>query len=127
MLWRLSKTKNMKVLTIESNGEKYPIHLSMNAILTFQEYLSEKYKDPDLDLSAIFENLKPIDSFQLCAIAINYGNRKIGKKSNYTWEDIGDIMDGDPSFVENITAAINKMTPEATKVQGDEESEVKKN
>jgi hypothetical protein len=116
----------MEVKVIESNGAKYPIHLSMNAILTFQEYLANKYKGQEIDLGAIFNNLAPIDSFQLCAIAINYGNRKQGIKTNYNWEDIGDLMDADPQLVDKITEAINQMTPEPT-VAKEGEGGVKKN
>lgn len=93
---------------IESNGKTYPFSFGMAALARFCE--SEGLT---LDgLNQLGENMSPMLALALVHAGLVDGARREGKVYEGTLEDVGDILDDDPDFLEKCMDVVNNSMPQ---------------
>ena len=93
---------------IESNGKTYPFSFGMAALARFCE--SEGLT---LDgLNQLGENMSPMLALALVHAGLVDGARREGKAYDGTLEDVGDILDEDPDFLEKCMDVVNRSMPQ---------------
>jgi len=94
---------------IESNGKNYPFSFGMAALARFCE--SEGLTLGGLN--QLGENMSPMRALALVHAGLVDGARREGKTYNGTLEDVGDILDDDPDFLEKCMEVVNNSMPQA--------------
>lgn len=97
-----------------------PVCLSMVAIAKFSDETGKNMSE-----IGDFAQMGLKDVLKFVACAINEGYRKEKKHDSLTWEEVGDLVESDPEFLNLVTEEITKgmpkveegkksVTPEAT-------------
>jgi len=93
---------------VETRGVKYPIRFGFNATADFSEMSGLTIAD----LQKLGENITPSAVRSLAYVGLKHGARINGEKFQLTIEDIGDMMDEDPSFLENVLKCFSNDLPQ---------------
>lgn len=97
------------VTIIESAGQKLPFSFGMSASARFCE--SEGLDISDLP--SIGQNLTLIRALNLVWHGLADGHRREKKEFTMTVDDVGDMMDEDPDFLQKCLDALPKHMPQA--------------
>jgi hypothetical protein len=92
---------------IESNGINYPFAFGMTALARFMEAENMKLND----IGQLGENMTIMQAMRLVYFGLKDGARRERISFDLTIDDVGDIMDNDPDFLNRCMEVVNASMP----------------
>ena len=99
---------------IETNGMQVYFSFGMSALASFCESEGITLQG----LSAIGNDMSPIQALRMIWHGMRDGYRREGKEFTYTIEDVGDMIDDDPELMQNCMDVIANSMPGSNAEKG---------
>lgn len=108
---------------VNVNGRVLPCHYGNAALAQFLE--SEGMKLSDLEKFGQ-DGISLKTALSLVYFGIKDGHRKMKKEFPYTWEDVADLVDDDPTLIQQCADVFTSSMPQAKEGEGNGQAPVAK-
>lgn len=92
---------------IETNGTSYPFAFGMTALARFMDAEGMKLSE----IGTLGENMTIMQAMRLVYFGLKDGARREGVEFHLDLDDVGDLMDADPEFLNNCMEVVNSSMP----------------